>query len=199
MSATFVNPPVLEPSRKKRFTRQEVERLLDTGIFDGQRWELIDGELFDKMGQNPPHSSTVRRVLRWLTTIFGGHLVQGQLPIETKGEDRDWSVPEPDAAVFFEDKPEYDTRHPRGDEIRLAVEVADSSVSIDLNRKADLYANAGVAEYWVLDLNRRMMVTHRQPVDGHYRQIRKFGEEDRVSPEGREESILVKELLPARA
>jgi hypothetical protein len=39
---------------RKRFTRDEVTRLREAGFFEGQRYELIDGDLFDKRGQNPP-------------------------------------------------------------------------------------------------------------------------------------------------
>jgi hypothetical protein len=50
MSAATLQPP------RKRFTRTEVAQMLDAGLFAGQRFELIDGDLIDKMGQNPPHS-----------------------------------------------------------------------------------------------------------------------------------------------
>jgi hypothetical protein len=119
VSAALLLPYQATPDApRKRFTRQEVDRLLDAGVFDGQRWELIDGELFDKMGQKPPHAGTIRRMVKLLTRVFGEDLVQGQLPIEAGGADRDRSLPEPAVAVLRESKPDYDRRHPRGDEPR---------------------------------------------------------------------------------
>jgi Uma2 family endonuclease len=98
-----------------------------------------------------------------------------------------------------EPKSEYEFRHPRGDEVLLVIEVSDTSVAFDLSRKAVLYARAGVREYWVLDLARRMLVVHRQPDGTTYRLIQLFSEDDTVSMEGRAESVRVSEILPAQA
>ena len=79
------------------------------------------------------------------------------------------------------------------------VEVADSSVAFDLSRKAALYAQAGVREYWVLDLVRRMLVVHRQPDGTQYRQIHMHSEDESVALEGRSDSVRVADLLPDRS
>src|ERR1051325_11198506 len=92
---------------RKRFTREEVEHLTETGFFEGQRYELIDGDLFDKMGQNPPHAFTIRRLSAALSRIFSQVLLQIQLPIEVSGADRERSLPEPDLAVLAQDLPDY--------------------------------------------------------------------------------------------
>src|SRR5437870_1324506 len=117
MSAAILLPPdlVIEPLPRKRFTREEVDRLTYEGFFDGQRYELIDGDLIDKMGQKPPHASAIRRINTWLLKVFGAARIQTQLPVEASGKDRERSLPEPDLAVFAEEKAEYDRRHPRGD------------------------------------------------------------------------------------
>jgi len=170
----------------------------ESGLFDGQRYELIDGDLIDKMGQKPRHSSAIGLLLRWLQSILEIDRVRVQLPIEAAGEDREWSEPEPDIAVLVELKAEHEERHPRGNELLLVVEVADSSVSFDLTRKATLYARSGVPEYWVLDLIRRMLVVHRQPDGTQYRDIHMYSEDDVVSMEGREEKVRVGRILPRR-
>ena len=130
--------PLVVP-RRKRFTRSDVSRLSAAGIFEGQRYELIEGDLIDKMGQNPPHAWTVAFVHLWLAKIFGGDLVRGRLPIEVSREDHEHSEPEPDLVVLEESKPEYVTRHPRGDELQLLIEVADTSVYFDKCVKIALY------------------------------------------------------------
>jgi Uma2 family endonuclease len=188
---------VVEALPRKRFTREEVDRLTEAGFFDGCRYELIDGDLIDKMGQNPPHASAVRLVLDWLTRIFPGRRILVQQPIEASPADRKRSLPEPDLAVLAQDQSEFTKRHPRSDELLLAIEVADTSAAFDLSRKAVMYAAAGVPEYWVLDLTRRILVVHRQPSPAGYRLIQLFTENDTVSLENRSETIRVGELMPA--
>lgn len=201
MSATHLlpQPPPSDPLPRKRFTRQEVERMAEAGFFDGQRYELIDGDLIDKMGQKPPHASGIRRITAWLFRFLDSRLVQVQLPVEAAPEERSASLPEPDVAVLAEMKPDYERRHPHGDELLLVVEVADSSAAFDLTRKAALYARAGVREYWVLDLNRRMLVVHRQGDGVQYRDLHMYSEDDLVSMEGRAERVAVRDLLPETA
>jgi Uma2 family endonuclease len=148
------------PLPRKRFTREEVNRLLEEGFFDGQRFELIDGDLIDKMGQNPPHASAIRRLMVLLATTFGIERLMVQAPIEAGPRDRKWSQPEPDLAVLAAAS-DHSARHPDGHELSLAVEVADSSVRHDANRKRDMYAAAGVPEYWVLDLDSRRLLVFR--------------------------------------
>jgi Uma2 family endonuclease len=189
--------PAAPAQRRKRFTRQEVEQLLESGFFLGQRYELIDGDLIDKMGQKPPHAYGVESVSEWLREAFPGRRVRVQLPIELTGQERDLSVPEPDVAVLKERRPEYQSRHPRSDELVLVVEIADSSAPFDLGRKAEIYAGAGVPQYWVLDLNRRMLVIHTQSDGKLYRSIQLLSEDQAVRIQGR--SIRVGELLPERA
>ena len=198
MSAALL-PPLQGPPdgpRRKRFTREEVERLTEAGFFQGQRYELIDGDLIDKMGQNPPHATGICLTQIWFGTFLETARIRVQLPIEVSAADRERSLPEPDLFALREYKPDYHKRHPRGDEVLVVVEVSDTTAAADLGRKAALYAAAGVPEYWVLDLTRRMLVVHRQPRESSYRLIQLFAEGDPVSLENRAETIRVSELLP---
>jgi Uma2 family endonuclease len=198
MSAAILPTSLAADSlRRKRFTRREVDRMLELGIFDDQRCELIDGELIDKMGQNPPHAYAVRKLLAWLNGLFGPDRLQIQSPVEVKPGDSEWSLPEPDLAVLAGADPEYRTRHPRGDELLLVVEVADTSLRHDLTTKRDLYARASVGEYWVLDLQSRRLIVHRNPEQGEYRETAILNEGDLASCAGHpERTIAVRDLLP---
>jgi Uma2 family endonuclease len=188
--------PVVLP-RRKRFTRSDVVRLNELGVFEGQRYELIEGDLIDKMGQNPPHAWTIAFVHLWLTKIFGGALVRGQLPIEVARGDQDHSEPEPDLVVVAERKLDYTTRHPRGDELLLLIEVADTSVYFDRRIKSALYARASVPECWVLDVSARALYVHRHPSGGGYRQVARLAEDETVAPDSRPDAVVkVSELLP---
>jgi Uma2 family endonuclease len=122
--------------------------------------------------------------------------IRVQFPMEVPAPDHVYTVPEPDIALSAEWKPDYEHRHPRGDECILVAEVSDTTVRFDLSRKATLYAKAGVREYWVVDLTRRVLVVHRQPRGSGYRLIQFFTEGDAVSLEGRTETIAVADLLP---
>jgi Uma2 family endonuclease len=189
----------LSPSdapRRMQFTRADADRLSAAGVFDGRRFELIDGDLYDKSGQNPPHAAVIRRLSRLLPRVFPDLPVQAQLPIEVSSADRDRSLPEPDFALLRETNPEFDRRHPRGDEALLLIEVADSSLALDLSRKVTPYARAGVPEYWVVDLTRRMVVVHRRADGATYRLAELFAAEDTLTLEGRNEPIRVADILP---
>ena len=188
---------VADSLRRKRFTRGEVDRMLETGILDGQRCELIDGELIDKMGQNPPHAYAIRRLFAWLIGLFGPDRLQVQSPVEVKPGDSEWSLPEPDLAVLAEAGGDYRKRHPRGDELLLVVEVADTSLRQDLTTKRDLYARASVGEYWVLDLQSRRLIVHRNPGHGEYRETAILNEDDLAAcPARLEQTIAVRQFLP---
>jgi Uma2 family endonuclease len=181
---------------RKRFTREEVDRLDATGVFDGERYELIDGDLIDKMGQNPPHAFVICLLLKCLAGLFEGDLIGVQHPMEAAPGDRERSLPEPDVAVLRERNIEHQSRHPRGDEMLLVIEVSDTTAAFDRSRKARLYARAGVPEYWVLDLNGRMLVVHREPDGTQYRQTFLRAPEETVPVPGRSETIRVADILP---
>ena len=171
--------------------------MLQAGLFAGQRLELIDGDLIDKMGQNPPHSYAIRLVLGWLATILEPGRILVRSPIQAGAPDRKWSLPEPDLAVLAELKDDYRHRHPRGEELLLIIEVSDTSAQYDATMKRDLYARAGVPEYWVLDLGNRQLTVHRQLSNGRFAQVQTFSEGDTVFPEFRPTgTATVTSLLP---
>jgi len=167
------------------------------GVFEGQRYELIEGDLIDKMGQNPPHARTIMLVLAWLVKTFGVSGVRCQLPIEVGPEDRPRTEPEPDFALLADPETEFADRHPRGDELLLLVEIADSSSRFDRTVKKALYARAEVKEYWVIDISARVVYVHRHPSSGTYQVVIRLAGEETVAPESREDArVRVRELLP---
>ena len=119
----------------------------------------------------------------WLTALFPGKRVLAQLPIEAAPEERHSSVPEPDLAVLAEQAlAQHKTRLVLGDEILLAIEVADTSLRQDLVRKRDLYARAGVTEYWVADIPARRIVVHRAPANGQWGEVFALTGADLIAP-----------------
>ena len=145
MSSAPLHPPGIPrlegaTPRRKRFTRADVEKMLDSGLFHGQSFELVNGDLIDKIGQKPSHATAIHRLMICLAEIFGLERVRVRLPIEVSNADRDVSWPEPDVAVLADAKEEYSKRHPNGDELLLLVEVADTTVAWDAQLKRDIYA-----------------------------------------------------------
>jgi Uma2 family endonuclease len=188
---------MLETPPLRSFTRAEIERLIETDALEGARIELLDGELIDKMGQNPPHISGVHVVLELLLKLLPVRRIRVQSSINLSAADRERNFPEPDLAVLVEAKSAFLKRLPFGHELLLAVEVADSSLSRDPRTKRNLYARAGIPEYWVVDVVRRRVTVHRTPRGGLYRNIFTLSEPDLIAPETHPDSALpVAEIFP---
>ncbi len=64
--------------------------------------------------------------------------------------------------------------HPLAADVLLLIEVADTTLHLDLGEKAALYAEAGIPEYWVVDIESRRLLVHRQPAGGEYLDVRLF-------------------------
>jgi Uma2 family endonuclease len=149
--------------RTRRWTREEYHRAADLGLFGAdERLELIDGDIIEKRApQKSSHFSTIEYSADALAAAFGaGHHVRRQGPIVVSPT----SEPEPDIVVVAGDKSEYVGRHPRPDEVLLLVEVSDATLSLDRGRKAALYARAGIADYWIVNVNARTLEVRRDPV-----------------------------------
>lgn len=158
-------------SQRKRFTVDDVYRMMDAGIIEGRLIELIDGDLIEKMAHNPPHAFCVGAVQKMLIGSVGFDRVRAQLPIRMEGVGQDFNEPQPDLAVVAQPALlDFAKRHPKSSEVSLVVEISDSTLRGDLNAKRDLYAKFSVPEYWVLDLAGRKLVVHRNLADGHYKE-----------------------------
>ncbi len=153
--AKSVEPPA--PTR--RWTRAEYERLVELGVFQpGERLELIDGLLVVREPQGSRHAAAIRRAVAVLLGALGDDWqIDSQLPIAL---DED-SEPEPDVSVVPRDPGAYRDAHPS--RAALIVEIAEASYRIDHEYKAGLYARAGIAEYWIVDLRHDTLEVHRQP------------------------------------
>jgi Uma2 family endonuclease len=186
------NPP------HKRWTRSECERLEAVGT-DLQHVELIEGELIDKMGKNRPHVRAAALLTAWLIQIFGGLRVNAEAPIDVAPEDNPTNQPEPDMIVLTRDyagSARY-LSTPQPKDLDLVVEIADSSLTFDLTVKATLYARAGIAEYWVLDVPGRRLIVHLDPQSGQYGSVTAYNEQEGVAPLGAPSSVFpVKDAFP---
>lgn len=145
-----------------RYSLDEYHRLIEAGGFgEDERIELLDGLLVAMSPKTPRHERAIRWLAGWLFAWVDREAyevgVGSPLTLVT-------SEPEPDLAVFERGGPA--PYHPAT--AALVIEVSFSSLVRDLGVKAELYAAAGIPEYWVLDLDAGRMVVHRAPGDGGY-------------------------------
>jgi Uma2 family endonuclease len=190
-------PATGEPAPGRiRWTRRQCDAIRDAGVLTG-RYELIDGEIISKMGQNPPHSVGSLLLREALTAIFGGLYVRVQTTIDVAEADPDHNEPEPDAAVTSQPGMAYAARHPGPADLLLVAEVSDTTLRFDRGAKALLYARAGIREYWALDVTGRALFVHRGPTPEGYADIARYGAGEVVSPLAKPGAqIRVAELLP---
>lgn len=185
---------------RKKWTRAEVRRLYDLGaLTPHDRLELLNGELVEKMGMKEPHAGVFLLLDIVLRAIFGVSFVfRVQLPFAIG----DHSEPEPDIAVIAGNARDAFNGHPS--QAALIIEISDSTLVYDLGGKAALYAQAGVEDYWVVDINNRLVYVHRSPVaspalpGGYgYQTVTRLTETDRISPlAAPQSSFSVAEILP---
>lgn len=142
-----------------QWTRQEYRRMAEMGLFDDRRVELIEGQVIDMAAMRSPHAVAVDLMDAVLKSVFGpGYYIRQQKPFVVS----DISEPEPDVAVIKGKIRDFADAHPT--QAELIVEVADSSVTYDRTVKQSLYARAGIADYWIVNLVDRQLEVYRQPV-----------------------------------
>jgi len=188
---------VIESSVKtRRWRRVEYERLVDLGVFVGERLELLDGLLVVREPQGSPHAAIVAHIGQVLAAAFGpGWHPRLHSPLAL-GDD---SEPEPDVAIVAGEPRDYVGAHPST--AALVVEVADSSLRLDRRLKGSVYARAGLRDYWIVNLVRGVLEVHREPQPAAhapvYRSIEILRPSARVTPLAAPGALIrVAELLP---
>src|SRR5579885_182049 len=143
--------------RTRRLTRAEFYRMADLGFFRNRRVELINGAIVEMPVMKNPHAVAIALTEDALRKAFGpGFWVRTQMPVAL-GK---WSEPEPDVAVVPGSPRDY-SDHPTT--ALLVAEISDTTLSYDRNRKARLYARAGIPEYWIVNLVQNQLEVRRDP------------------------------------
>ena len=177
-------------------TRSICRALEENGLLTG-RYELINGEILSKMGQNRPHANTVMLFTVLLMRLFGEEFVQCQIPIEVGDADPEINAPEPDVVALSRRVDAFTDANPDAADILLLVEVSDSTLRYDLHVKATLYARTGILEYWVADITGRRLITHRSPTPTGYLQVVEHDAEAIVTSAARpHDTVRVADLFP---
>ena len=181
----------------KLWTRTECEKLTLYGLLDPARYELIEGELLDTMGKNQPQVLMLAALLEWFVIHFPSRIIP-ESPIDVALEDASINDPESDLVLLRTTRAHFTDRRPTGPDIALLIEVADSSLLFDTTVKANLYARAGVEDYWVVDVNARRTLVFRDPRGGEYRTVSTYHAADSVSPLAAPDALLsLNEILPS--
>lgn len=161
MSMLTLSPPrrnvALAPT-PKRYSVAEFHQMWESGLFDDCKPMLIDGEVYEMAKPGPKHNTVTTLCDYLFKAIFQmGFVVRVQMPL-VLGQRSD---PEPDLAVVQGGPLDFLSANPTTAE--LVIEVADTSLDMDTGDKAQLNAAAGIADYWVIDLNNRLLIVHRNP------------------------------------
>lgn len=152
--------------RRHRLSVAAYERMAEVGILGPEsRVELIAGELLDMSPIGSLHAAVVSRLARdFIVAIGAAAVVRIQDPLRID----DFNEPQPDLVILAPREDFYSAGHPGPGDTLLVVEVADSSLAHDLNTKAAVYAQAGIPEYWVVDLAGRGVVLFSDPRGSGY-------------------------------
>ena len=184
-----------EEPRRMKFTRENCKFLEENGLLEG-RYELIEGDILFKMPQKMPHIQFLISIARWLIEALGHEYVLEQAPISIPEPDSKTNEPEPDIVVTSENILRM-RKAPTFANVLLLVEVSDTTLYTDKNRKAALYARAGFREYWIADVNARQIIVHREPTPTGYTDIKAYSVGETVSLLARPDlSKSVEELIP---
>jgi Uma2 family endonuclease len=179
--------------RLKTWTRDEYDRLVAAGAFaPGARVQLVLGEIVEMTPQSAAHVTGVRLVQQRLEAVFtSGYDVRVQFPLALSAD----SEPEPDVAVVRGTARDYSRQHPTA--AVLVVEVADSTLRFDQGPKAVMYARAAIGEYWILNLEGRVLEVYREPQPSGYAAVTVVRPEESISPQAAPGArIRVLDLLP---
>ncbi|MEM6553562.1 MAG: Uma2 family endonuclease [Planctomycetota bacterium] len=192
-SAHATSKAVDRTSREYRWTLDDYHLGIDLGLFEGKRIELIRGKLIEMSPQSNEHVVATQLAYEALRAVFGsGYVVRCQLPF-TAADD---SEPEPDVSIVTG---AIRDPNPKSKLPLLAVEVSASTLQEDRSSKAELYADSGIADYWILNLKSRCLEVHRQPDtdEGRYTQVTTLQPSDSIAPLALPDaSVMIADLLP---
>jgi Uma2 family endonuclease len=134
-----------------RFTVEQFHRLCEA--VPEQRLELMDGEVLQVIAKGTRHTAVVHHLITVIQAVLAAHPESSlQLRVESPLDLGPANEPEPDLALVARRDDNYWTAHPTAADTALVIEVADTSLTFDLEAKALLYAAAGIPAYWVIDV-----------------------------------------------
>ena len=179
---------------RRRFTVEDYHRMAEAGILhEDDRVELIRGEIVEMAPIGIRHASCVARLTEFFVTRLQGRAIlwpQNPLVILPDSE------PQPDIVLLRYREDFYRPALPQPPDVVLVVEVADTTVRYDRRVKAPLYAEPGVREYWIVNLEESAIEVYRDPRPTGYAQRDRVGPGGRLAPQAFPDVVLdVAEVL----
>jgi Uma2 family endonuclease len=158
--------------KRRLFTIDQYHQMITSGVLtEGDRVELIDGEILEMVAIGSKHGAQVKRLNRLLSGLLESSvLVSVQDPVELGPR----SEPQPDVALLRWRADFYETSHPQASDVYLLIEVADSTLDYDRSVKALLYSRSDIFEYWIVNLQDNVIEVHRQPSQSGYQLIQSY-------------------------
>jgi Uma2 family endonuclease len=154
---------------RRRFTVEQYHRMAEAGVFaDGDRVELIEGEIVEMTPIGSRHAAQVDRLNDLLTSTAGRRaIVRVQNPIRIGSH----SEPQPDLVLLRRRDDYYRAAHPEPRDVLLVVEVSDTTIDYDRSVKVPLYARAGIPHVLIVDVSLGSVEDYRDPSPAGYRVV----------------------------
>ncbi len=196
---TSVKEKFIGEPRHFRWTKKEYHTMAELGMFEGKRTEFLEGEIIEMPTMNSPHATALEVTYNAVRDVFTKDFaVRSQSPICLNDD----FETVPDVFVIKGNARDFTNNLPKTAE--LVIEISDTTLSYDRNRKASLYAKFGIKDYWVLNLKKKTLEVYRQPsedenafYDFSYEEKLTFGEAEEVSPLAMPQAkIKIADLLP---
>ena len=157
---------------RRKFTVEQFHKMAESGILnEDDRVELIRGEVIEMAAIGTKHASCVRRLNNSLSQKLGDKAI---IDVQNLVGLDDSSEPQPDVVLLKPRQDFYASAHPQPKDVFLVIEVADSTIKYDREVKIPLYAEEGVIEVWLVDINLECVEVYREPANGVYKNMNKF-------------------------
>ncbi len=162
-----------------RFSVAEYDRIVNTGALERRRLELIRGGIREMGPIGPHHEHAVDVLTRWSAESVSNE--QARIRVQHSiGLAELESVPQPDIAWVSPGS--YGEQRPQTADALLIIEVSDTSRAYDRGEKMLMFAEAEIADYWIINLRDKVIEVHRDPQTDRYRDVTVYRGNDEVRP-----------------
>jgi Uma2 family endonuclease len=177
-----------------RFTVEEYHRMAETGVLKPDaRVELLEGEIIDRAPIGPDHGGSTNRLIEIFSRLSGKRWIvsaQNSLSLDEHSE------PQPDLMLLKPRPDFYTTRLPEAPDVLLLIEVSDTTLLLDRERKLSAYGRSGIPEVWILNLSERKLEVYREPHFSGYASQTILRAGDKAAPAAFPDAVIeVGELL----
>ncbi len=153
-----------------KWSVEDYHKIIETGILNDRPVELLEGTIIEMSPKRPLHRRKCDAVADYLREKLKGYAkVYEAHPITLST-----SEPEPDIAIVRLPVSFYDNHHPYPEDIYWLIEISDKTLSKDLQQKRLIYGNAGIREYWVIDVEKRELKVFRNLSNGDYKEEKTY-------------------------